>query len=379
MRKITLSTVSAIALLTAGAASAQDQSAYIGQVAGNAENTNLNATVTQDGGTATAVVVQGSSTVGKSLDDYVTVTQSGLSGAVYVNQDEGQRNNVTVTQSSGSANNTTLAYQFGNDNRTTVTQSGRNSANGLANGFTSIATSGAAGGAANTIDTAQGTRDATSLYNGAVVRQGGNNTQAEIRQGGEAEGALISQNASDSFASIDQVSGNNHASAWQKGTSQVAITYQNQGNTSVVQQGDASTGLGSYSRAVIDQSGYNNTSSAVQTGTGNHGVVEQYGQIGNSSIDQSGSGNYAYAGQEASGLFDRSTITQDSIGNVAGVRQANFNDQSTISQLGTMNSTAYVTQRADNAYSTVVQSGGSNFHATVLQGTTVTGAFNFGR
>ncbi len=380
MKKLLLGAASAVALLAAGSAFAAGNASTINQI-GFDNSAAVDQTTSPSG--AVAQITQGAGDGSGDAFNSASVTQGDDAG-----------NQAFITQSQGAygaltnPSNVSNSDQQGSNGLITVVQVGDNS---------------------STISQLDDSTGETAL-----VGQSHSANSSSISQGGHSEFALVNQ----------QDGTGNSASIVQSGTGAGAITplptdtngagpgnlewSENVPGNSVLP--GAAGGLTTYGTtgAYVDQVGSNNVGYVTQAGNQNFadvsqendsspggntgsvsqgaglhqsdGVMYQFGQNNNASINQSGSGttystvwqngnsNQAYSTQVGS---EHSVIGQGVTGDdgsypntvnsdYASVDQTKGNDNSLVTQLGD-NDTAYVSQtHTANATSTVMQGGSFN-------------------
>jgi hypothetical protein len=344
MKKVILGSASAIALIAAAPALAQDNTSAVNQT-GNG----LSATVTQTGSQGTSQVDQTGAT------DIAKVTQSGDTNSATVDQDTtgataeidqnaGGHNAATVNQTNG-VQNPNQAPGVGGQNA--LVQQGSN-----ANADTYYTATVNQDGQAQAF-VRQGLRYPSSTNSTVTVDQ-----SAGALPPGDYNYAYVNQDANGSSVGVSQTGTSNWAKA-------------DQGQVPVGGSGN-STAIDENTTASLTQSGDNNYAETGQNGSNNGTIVNQIGnnniarsvQSGDtltSSIAQTGDGNTAYADQ--GGTNNSSDIVQNGDANSAGSFGTLADNPNQSAYLG---GTAGVTQRGSDNVSSISQLA-SNAAATVSQ------------
>lgn len=411
MKTLVLATVSAAALLAAGAASAQsannvdagisnlrsglnaitvenshlgtggvaalyDSKSYVAQV-GNQNTANIDQqTAGSAGGGAvdanygnpqSSVVLQG---WGGGRSDYNTanVSQKGTNQVSVVMQ----RNYPTADFGSNSANvsqegsnKNAFTYQYGRENRSMVLQSGDDTTT-PSSSVKDSATANSGGSFAMSFHGIDGTQSHLNDAGGRVIQDEAQNNNAGLSQAGaDLKGTIVQWYGERNTANVYQTGTNNSAISYQTGKdSNIGISQSSSNNKASVyqvsgdQDGSAYGVVGaddSYANtAVVNQSAAGGTALVLQGGSSNFAGINQSG-LGTESatIRQVGMDNYATIDQAGYGNPARpggetALTMQAGFNNRATVRQSSAGDYSLIEQNGT-NNVANVTQAIGGA------------------------------
>jgi trimeric autotransporter adhesin len=342
MKRILFTTGSAMALLAAAPALAQNNMSDVTQ-----QGTGAEATVNQTGANSDSDILQLSG-------GEVTVNQSGSTGSESDVTTEASPestppglggNTVEVTQTDDG----TAATALGQANKSTVIQDNVNL------GTTAVVeqTHNAAGAGQNE----------------SFLRQGRNASNGDVtvnQMGGDNFSTYTSTTSTDNDANIVQTGQNNR--------SDVQQDFQNGGALVTVNQNNAG---GADNNVFIDQisAGFatddpNTPQSEAQFALGADATALQDGSNLTSTISQTGYADMASeantAKSDQQGEDHTSSITQSGVENFADVLQTGVNNDSIINQSGN-NNDAMVQQSSNDNMSTVMQPGSGN-SATVTQG-----------
>lgn len=391
MKTLVLATVSAVAMLAAGVASAQSTASSEGRIANGAaafgvftgsdvsrptdgaNPFNARSYVAQVGDNNTANVDQVTdqeanfgkplnSTVlqgwggGQSTGSQANVTQRGTDNLSVVMQrnypsSNHGANTATVGQAAGSSKNNAFTYQYSQDSTSNIQQAGKNTG---AAPTSSVSDSSNANNGGAFATSFHGADQSASHLNEVGARV--------IQDEAMSDSATVSQDASsvDNAASAVQwYAEHDTANITQGGTKNSALSYQ----------------TGSYSTIGVNQAGgHDNKAEVYQvtsdqdlnnygSGIGNTTNVTQSGAYANALVLQGGNNNVAGINQSGTGA---PTLTQDAgirqVGsfNTANTTQSGLSDHSLILQDGT-NNNATVGQAGAGDYSLVKQSGSNNY------------------
>ncbi|WP_295640037.1 hypothetical protein [Novosphingobium sp.] len=389
MKSITFLTVSAVALLYAGTASAQSYPFPIApgqsdsKVAASVDQTGSNNTssISQDAGADqnTSVVVQGFSGANAN-SSHSTISQSGSGQRALTMQTNTNSANTNQT----GANNDAFAYQTGSNNTAGITQSGSSSPSHTGN----------IGGVNGVGSTSGGTTLANSFANASELDL----QQSEITtglnapsdaytesaayvvqaSGANSNGATVNQSAAGTRAVVVQINNEAFSSAniIQAGKSADAFVHQDGGsfnNAGISQSGGGDTGLtaGIYQSgstggtASITQSNFNQIGFTYQTGTGNQSYTTQIGSNNQANTRQSGNNGVSYITQSGSNINfpvsgSTASVTQSGgTSNQSYLTQTGLTDTADVTQTGSYNISS-VSQNIDSAWAHVGQTGTGN-------------------
>ncbi|GEQ85724.1 hypothetical protein ULMS_12320 [Patiriisocius marinistellae] len=239
------------------------------------------------------------------------------------------------------------------------------------------------------------------FYNASDVDQNGASNDAQITQVGNNE-SVLTQTGTLNMATVNQVGGNGNpgfnqnrqdSSIDQDGTNNQAFVSQvsgvgnnfASGNSSVLTQNNTASSNGVGNFATITQTKRNQTSTATQTNGNNYLSVTQERDLSNVSISNQTSSELS-SGSLAGGYLNRSTVMQRFRRNFSDVAQNGDNNDSSVNQSSTLNSTpmtneAYIVQDGDLGTSVLVQNNLNNSlrgdnTATVMQTNMVNGLGN---